>query len=157
MYTVIASSIGSLKSIRKGRANTRLACWEKPSFWRSYGAKYLSSPVSLRIFWARRTMMIGLDNVARQIGQSMVNGKMAHRKVSGSVRTIKIKHAPAKKVRTQNTHRQSTPAVAMKPETMGPSVGPAKGARVKKASASPRVPASQISDIKALWHSELVG
>lgn len=74
MYTVIASSIGSLKSIRKGRANTRLTCCEKPSFWRSYGAKYLSSPVSLRIFWARRTMMIGLDNVARQIGQSMVNG-----------------------------------------------------------------------------------
>ena len=37
----------------------------------------------------------------------------------------------------------------MKPDTVGPSAGPANGARVKRANALPLVSASQISAIKA--------
>lgn len=38
----------------------------------------------------------------------------------------------------------------IKPATIGPSAGPANGATVNKARAFPLVPASQISEIKAL-------
>ena len=59
-------------------------------------------------------------------------------------------HTPAKMVMTQNTQRHSTPATFMKPLTVGPRAGPAKGARVKNPSAFPRVLASHISEIRAL-------
>ena len=59
-------------------------------------------------------------------------------------------HEPAKMVMTQYTQRHETPDTAMKPLTVGPSDGPANGARVKKPRALPRVFGSQISDIKAL-------
>ena len=57
---------------------------------------------------------------------------------------IKIVQAPAKRVRTQKSHLQLAPEVSMNPPTIGPSAGPAKGARVKRAKAFPRVPASQL-------------
>lgn len=69
---------------------------------------------------------------------------------------MRAAQTPANIVRTQNTHRQDTPAVLMKPLTIGPSEGPAKGARVKKPSALPRVLASQISEMIALGGELLI-
>ena len=70
--------------------------------------------------------------------------------VSGSVKTTNPKHTPANMVNNQNTHLHETPATPMKPPTMGPSDGPANGARVKNAKAFPLVLASQISDMMPL-------
>ena len=61
-----------------------------------------------------------------------------------------MRHAPAKRVSSQNTHLHDTPAVAIKPLAIGPKLGPANGASVKSASAFPRVSASQMSEITAL-------
>ena len=60
------------------------------------------------------------------------------------------RHTPANMVRTQKIHLHETPDTAMKPLTVGPRLGPAKGARVKRASALPRVSASQMSEMTAL-------
>lgn len=57
---------------------------------------------------------------------------------------------PAKMVISQYVQRHETPATDMKPLLIGPRAGPAKGPRVKKANAFPRVLGSHISPIKAL-------
>ena len=50
---------------------------------------------------------------------------------------------------TQNNHLHEILS-PIKPATIGPSAGPANGATVNKARAFPLVPASQMSEIKAL-------
>ena len=82
--------------------------------------------------------------------KTVTMNERTYTKVSGSVNKIKIVHAPAKKVNTQYTQRQETPDTAMKPLTVGPSEGPANGARVKNPRAFPRVLASHMSDMSAL-------
>jgi hypothetical protein len=54
-------------------------------------------------------------------------------------------------VKIQNNHHHDKPATTMYPETIGPMAGPAKGATVKIANAFPRIRASHISEIRALW------
>lgn len=49
----------------------------------------------------------------------------------------------------QNTHRQDA-TCPMNPEAVGPNAGPANGATVNMAIAFPRVPASHMSDMRAL-------
>ena len=73
-----------------------------------------------------------------------------HVKVSGTVNNTKTAQTPANIVITQHTQRQLTPATDMKPLTMGPNEGPAKGASANKERAFPRVFASQISAMTAL-------
>lgn len=63
---------------------------------------------------------------------------------------MRMRHAPAKIVRTQNTHRQDTPATFIYPATKGPNAGPANGARAKNAHALPLVSTSHTSAISAL-------
>ncbi len=52
-------------------------------------------------------------------------------------------------VKTQNNHLQSVPLVAMKPPTIGPRAGPAKGAREKIDMAIPRSLGPQMSASRA--------
>ena len=52
---------------------------------------------------------------------------------------VRISRKAAKHVNNQNIQRQETPAFAINPLQTGPSVGPAKGAMVKKASISTAV------------------
>ena len=131
MYTVIAMSIGSRARMMKGRPTTALIRWPIVIFFRSRGAQYRLSPVSLRIFSARLTRRMGVY-------------------VSGMVKKMTAMQAPANIVRSQNTQRQETPATDMNPLTVGPMEGPANGARVNIAIAFPRVSASQISAMTAL-------
>lgn len=60
-----------------------------------------------------------------------------------------MRQQPEKIVQTQNSHRQSVPDTPMKPPTMGPRAGPAKGAMAKMAIASPRVFGPQMSAMTA--------
>lgn len=119
--------------------------------FRSIGAQYLSSPVSLRNFFARRTRSTGLHRQTVSMLPGNETRKPAHTKVSGRVSRVRIKRNPAKHVNSQKTHRHDTPATLIHPLTVGPREGPAKGARVKRASALPRVSASQMSEITALY------
>ena len=67
-----------------------------------------------------------------------------------------MKHAPVKMAWTPKTQCHETPATLMKPLTIGPNEGPAKGARVNTARAFPRVSASQISEMTALRSTQML-
>lgn len=79
---------------------------------RSSGDLYLLSPVSLRLFFAI------LDSSAGAY-------------VSGSTKATRSVQSPAKAKSAQKSSLQSAPLAAIKPDIMGATDGPAKGAKAK--------------------------
>jgi hypothetical protein len=119
MYSATAMSIGSRNRIFTGFSTILRTLVFTSTLISSIGAYHLSSPVALRFLSALRLRITGAY-------------------VSGRVKTVRKKQSPANRVRTQKSQRQLAGLTPIAPPTIGPSAGPANGARVKMASALPR-------------------